>query len=413
MGAAKKTEIMGGADGEKSLAWPAGFACGAAACGIKPSGKLDVGVLVVDRPVPAAATFTRNLVQAAPIVVSKEHLRAGGGFVRAVVVNAGNANACTGRRGQRDAEAMCAQVARFLKCPTEQVLVASTGIIGEPLDMPKIRRGIRAALERLSDSPAAFGRFARAICTTDRWPKTASDRLALDGGAVRVVGVVKGAGMIRPNMATMLGFIATDAQVGPRALRRALRDAVEASFNRITVDGHTSTNDFVVVLASGESDVAIRGKDDQEAFASSLSTVCLNLASQIVRDGEGATKRVEIIVRGCRDDDAAESVARAVAASPLVRTAMFGNDPGWGRIVSAVGCSGAVRDVADLRCKINDVLVYRDGTPAKFDAARLSRSMAAEKVTIEVELGEGEGAAYLQTCDLTYDYITINAEYRT
>lgn len=398
----------------QTLSWPAGFSCGAAACGLKVPGKLDVAVLVADRAVPAAAMFTTNLVQAAPVLVSREHLKKSGGKVRAVVVNAGNANACTGQQGLRDAREMCEQVARFVGCPREQVMVASTGVIGRLMDMPKVRRGIAGALKSLATGPDAFAKFSQAICTTDRWAKTASATVAADAGqSYMVTGTTKGAGMIGPKMATTLAFLATDAQVGAALLRESLRHAIQASYNRAMVDGHMSTNDFALLLANGASGVKVTEPEALGEFESALSTVCLDLASQIVRDGEGATKRIELIITGARNDEIADGIARTIAMSSLVRTAIFGNDPNWGRIVSAVGYAPGVKDISRLRCKINGTLVYRDGTPTKFDAAKLSNAMKAERVTIEVELGEGHGEAFLQASDLTHDYVTINAEYTT
>ncbi len=394
-------------------AWPAGFASGAAAAGLKAPGRLDVAVLVADQAVPAAAMFTTNLVQAAPVLVSKEHLKKGRGLVRAVVVNAGNANACTGQQGLRDAREMCQQVARFVRCPIEQVLVASTGVIGRKMAMPKVRKGIAAALKSLGTTQDHFAAFSQAICTTDRWRKVASSTLTLAGGPVQITGTTKGAGMISPNMATTLAFLATDAKLGAAALKQSLQQAIAASYNRAMVDGHQSTNDFAVLLASGSSGVKVSGTAAHDEFESALSTVCLDLASQIVRDGEGATKRMEIVVTGAKSDQIADGIARTIAMSALVRTAIFGNDPNWGRIVSAVGYAPGVKDIRKLRCKIQDVLVYRDGTPTDFNAADLSNAMKSEQVLIEVELGEGHGEGFLQASDLTYEYVRINAEYTT
>jgi glutamate N-acetyltransferase / amino-acid N-acetyltransferase len=403
----------GKAMGAEGVSWPGGFVCGAAACGLKAAGKLDVAVLVAERAVPAAAMFTTNLVQAAPIVVSREHLRKSKGRVRAVVVNAGNANACTGKQGLRDAREMCEQVARHVGCPREQVMVASTGVIGRLMDMGKVRRGIAGALKSLAVGAEAFGKFSQAICTTDRWAKTAGSTIGLDGGSVRITGTTKGAGMIGPKMATTLAFLATDAAVGAGSLRECLRHAIEASYNRAMVDGHMSTNDFALLMASGESGVKVAGRESLGEFESALSTVCLDLASQIVRDGEGATKRIELIITGARSDEIADGIARTIAGSALVRTAIFGNDPNWGRIVSAVGYAPGVKDISKLRCTICGQLVYRDGTPTKFDAAQLSSLMKAEKVTVEVQVGEGRGEAFLQASDLTHDYVSINADYTT
>ncbi len=256
------------------LAWPAGFASGAGAAGLKAPGRLDVAVLVADGAVPAAAMFTTNLVQAAPVLVCKEHLKASRGLVRAVVANAGNANACTGAQGLRDAREMCALVARRLRCPVEQVLVASTGVIGRPMDMPKVRRGIAAALKGLGTTPDHFAAFSQAICTTDRWRKVASGTVDLAGRTVRVVGTTKGAGMIAPNMATTLAFLATDAKLGAAALRQSLRAAIGASYNRAMVDGHMSTNDFAVLLASGASGCRVGGRSGREDFESTRAAWC-------------------------------------------------------------------------------------------------------------------------------------------
>lgn len=398
-------------DTAQMLAWPAGFSCGTAACGLKAPGNLDVAVLVAETAVPAAAMFTTNLVQAAPILVSREHLKTSGGKVRAVVVNAGNANACTGKQGLRDAREMCSLVAKGLGCPIEQVMVASTGVIGRMMDMVKVRRGIADALKGLAVGADAFAKFSQAICTTDRWAKVSGSTILLENGHVQICGTTKGAGMIGPKMATTLTFLASDARIGVAALRQTLRHAVEVSYNRSMVDGHMSTNDFALLMTGTGTKVA--GPDDLGEFESALSTVCLDLASQIVRDGEGATKRIELIITGTTSDAVADSVARTIAASPLVRTAIFGNDPNWGRIVSAVGYAPGVKDVSKLRCTICDQLVYRDGTPTKFDAAKLSDLMRAERVTIEVDLGKGPGRAFFQTSDLTHEYITINADYTT
>lgn len=397
----------------QDVAWPKGFACGAAAAGLKAPGRLDVAVLVSEEAVPAAAMFTTNLVQAAPVLVSKAHLKKSRGLVRAVVVNAGNANACTGQQGLRDAKEMCGQVAKFLRCPIEQVLVASTGVIGRKMAMTKVRRGIAGALKSLGTTPDHFTAFSQAICTTDRWRKVAAGTLELPGGTVRITGTTKGAGMIAPNMATTLAFLATDARIGAAALKQALQGAIAASYNRAMVDGHMSTNDFAVLLASGASTGRVSGSAARDEFESAVSTVCLDLASQIVRDGEGATKRTEIVVTGAKSDAIADGIARTIAMSALVRTAIFGNDPNWGRIVSAVGYAPGVKNIRKLRCRIQGVLVYRDGTPTDFDTAALSQAMKAERVTIDIELGEGKGKGFLQASDLTHDYVTINADYTT
>jgi glutamate N-acetyltransferase/amino-acid N-acetyltransferase len=385
-----------------------GLRASGVAAGIKESGRPDVALLVADAPMSAAGIFTQNLFAAAPVGVSREHLQKSGGRIRAVVVNSGNANACTGEQGQRDAVAMCEQVARALSCRTEEVVVCSTGVIGRKLPMDKVRAGITQALAQLSPEPEAGRRFLGAIQTTDAFQKEAGARFEL-GGPATVAGVCKGAGMIQPDMATMLAFLATDVALSPAELDAAIRPLANQSFNAVHVDTHTSTNDTFLLLSTGTRPVA----PDPRAWHDAAAGVARRLAWLIARDGEGATKVTTLDVRGAASDEAARQVARDVAASALVRTALFGNDPNWGRFVSQVGNSRAVRDVRGLRCVLQGITVFERGEPTPFDRGAASRAMAAEDVRLLIELTEGTGQAILMTSDLGYRYVEVNAEYTT
>ena len=370
--------------------------------GIKASGNPDVGLLVADEPVACAALFTQNAFAAAPVVVSREHLARNGGKVRAVVVNSGNANACTGAQGEADAREICARTAAALGCRPEEVLVCSTGVIGVKLPMEKVRAGIDAAAAALAADLEAGRRFLAAIQTTDAFPKEACGR----GGAATVAGVCKGAGMIQPDMATMLAFLATDLDLQPEGLRRALPAIAARSFNAVHVDTHTSTNDTLLLLATGHAKAEAGWQDV-------IAEVARRLAWLIARDGEGATKVTTIEVTGAASDEAALQIARLVAASALVRTALFGNDPNWGRFTSQVGNSKAVQNARALTCRLQGIEVFRGGEPTSFDRAEASRAMAREDVRLELELRDGQGSAVVLTSDLGYRYVQINAEYTT
>ena len=339
--------------------------------------------------------------RAAPVLLTMEHL--GDGYLQAVVANSGNANAWTGERGRRDAAETAALAARALGVRDGDVGVASTGVIGRYLDMEKIGKGIREAAKRLS--PAGGGEAARAIMTTDTRPK----ETAVDHGGFRVGGIAKGAGMIKPDMATMLAFLTTDAQASPSALAEGLRRAVDRTFNRITVDGCTSTNDMVLVLASGESGVRLGEGEVEE----SLYPVCRELARAIVADGEGATRVIAVRVHGARDEAEARRAAMAVAESPLVKTAFFGRDANWGRVVQALGAALHDLDAAGVRVSFGGVTVAEAGLPAPADAGELARVMEGEEVELDVHLGRGEAGTEVWTCDLGYGYVRINAEYHT
>jgi glutamate N-acetyltransferase/amino-acid N-acetyltransferase len=385
---------------------PAGFRYAATYAGIRKVEKNDLALIVSDSPAAAAAVFTRNLVQAAPVRLARRHLEATGGVARAVLVNAGNAN-CATRTGDRVVAATCRAAAKALGVRTAEVLPSSTGVIGVELDAALIVN----ALPRLASAlaPERFDEVAEAIMTTDTVKKTA---FAGAAGA-RFAGMTKGAGMIHPNMATTLAFVMTDAAIGVRELRAMLRRAAAVSYNRLSVDGDMSTNDTLLVLANGASGVRA-GARNREALERALTEVCQSLARQIARDGEGAKKLIEIVVRGARDQESAERIARAIANSPLVKTAVAGSDPNWGRVLCAAGYSGAAFDPAAVDIRMQGVLVCRRGLAAPFDEAELTRRLDAPECLIDFRIaGKGQGSATFWTCDLTEDYIRINASYRT
>jgi glutamate N-acetyltransferase/amino-acid N-acetyltransferase len=389
-----------------------GFRASGIHCGIKEHDP-DLALIASDRPAVAAGLFTRSSVVGAPVVVSRSHLRAG--RVRAIVANSGIANVARGARGLRDARTMAALAARALGCKPEQVLVASTGVIGEPLPMGSLRRGILSASEALRAD--GLPRAARAIMTTDTRPKWASAQIRLAGTSVRLAGIAKGAGMIEPRMATMLAFLFTDAVIAAPILRRLLRRACQASFERISVDGETSTSDMVVLLANGHAGhAALRSATSPDArrFAAALERLCISLAQELVRDGEGATKFVTVRVRGARSAREAERAGRRIANSPLVKTALFGGDPNWGRILQAVGAAEVRVDLERATVYLADVPVFRAGVPAGASARRRAQArLRAPEIELAVDLAAGHAQTHLWTCDLSYDYVRINAEYST
>jgi len=389
-----------------------GFRAAGVRCGIKKSG-LDLALIAADAPASAAGVFTRSTVVGAPVELSRARVRAG--RVSVVAVNSGCSNVAMGERGRRDAEAMAAAAAAALGVPEREVLVASTGVIGEPLPIAKIRRGVIAAAGTLA--PAGFGDAARAIMTTDTVPKHASTRVAIGGRDVTVAGIAKGVGMIQPDLATMLAFLVTDAAVAPAYLRRVLREAAGVSFNRLTVDGEGSTSDTALLLASGRAGHAVlRGPQSPGArrFAEAVTRVASDLARQLARDGEGATKLVDVSVRGARSHRDAERAARRIANSLLVKTALFGGDANWGRILQTIGAGRVPLRLARTQVRLGGVVVFRDGASAGPAARRRAeQAMKGPEVRIEVDLGLGRGAAQIWTCDLSYDYVRINAEYTT
>lgn len=370
--------------------------------GIKTSGNPDIGLLVADEPMNAAGLFTQNHFAAAPVTLSRAHLLRSGGRVRAVIVNSGNANACTGAQGDKDALEMCERVAKAVGCPVEQVLVCSTGVIGVKLPMDNVRAGIDAAVAELSSEVEAGRRFLSAIMTTDAFPKEACGRL---GDAV-VAGICKGAGMIEPNMATMLAFVATDLDLRAEQLKRALPTIAASSFNAVHVDTHTSTNDTFLLLST-------RKVQPPHDWARHVEPVARRLSWLIARDGEGATKVTTIEVSGAATEEAARNIAKLVASSALVRTALYGNDPNWGRFTSQVGNSREVRHPRSLTCVLQGIEVFKNGEPTAFDRAAASKAMAQEDVKLELKLKDGPGHAIVMTSDLGYRYVQVNAEYTT
>ncbi len=392
---------------------PTGFAAGSVAAGIKRSGALDVCVLDAGALVPAAAVFTRNAMAAPPVAVSRN--AHADGRLRAWVVNAGNANACTGEPGRADAVAMVEAVAAALGCDVEDVGVASTGVIGVPMPMDAVRGGIAAACAALGTSPEHAAGAASAIMTTDTFSKEAACAVTVDGVTYTVGGMAKGSGMIHPNMATMLAFVTTDAPLTPDACASILRAAVDATFNRITVDGDTSTNDTCALMANGAAGGEPIGQDHPHlpAVAAAVGRACADLARMIVRDGEGATKLVEVTVTGARTDADAEAAARAVSVSPLVKTALFGGDANWGRVAMAIGNSGATIDPALVEIVFAGITTCKGGTAVAFSEEVAAEALARDEIAILVELHLGSGAATVLTCDLSYEYVRINGDYRT
>jgi glutamate N-acetyltransferase / amino-acid N-acetyltransferase len=387
---------------EGGVCAPHGFMASGVSCGIKESNSLDLCVLASEKACAAAGTFTPNAFKAAPVVLTLEHLEKSG-RLQAVVANSGNANACTGERGLADAAAMARLTAGHLGIEASLVGVASTGIIGEYLPMKKMEKGIAAAVKALS--PQAGTLAARAIMTTDTHPKEA----AFDFGGFCIGGMAKGSGMIKPNMATLLGFITTDARIELPDLSKALKASVEASFNLINIDGCTSTNDSVIILANGASEVEV----DPTDFGAALFQVCSSLARILVEDAEGATHLVRVNIAGANDAAEAKKLATAVAESPLVKTAFFGGDPNWGRIVQALGAVEPGLDPSGVSIKIGGLAVCLCGEPISFDVESLEQAMAAKEIAVEIELSRGEAGIEVLTCDLSYDYVKINAEYHT
>jgi glutamate N-acetyltransferase / amino-acid N-acetyltransferase len=394
-----------------SVTTPKGFLAGTARCGLKKAGA-DLAIIFSERPAIAAAVFTQNLVQAAPVLVSREHLRFK--IHRAIVVNSGGANACTGEDGMNDARATAQMVAEYFNCDDREVLVASTGVIGVQLDMDKITSGVREATGRLSRR--AWEHVAEAIMTTDTKPKRAGRSVKLGGAAMKISGVAKGSGMIHPDMATLLAFVTTDAAISKAALNAALKRAVNQSFNRVSVDGDTSTNDMLAVLANGAAGNKPITKPegaDFELFTKTLTDVCRDLAIQIARDGEGARKLITIRIRRAPDERAAEKIAATIATSPLVKTAIAGADANWGRILAAAGRSGVKFDLSKIEIKLGDLAVARHGVGLPFNEARALEILKREEVTITFDMRQGEAEVTEWTCDMTEDYVHINADYRS
>jgi glutamate N-acetyltransferase/amino-acid N-acetyltransferase len=390
---------------------PRGYLAGAVYAGIKTYGesKLDLGLLVSERPCTAAGVFTRSTVQGAPVIVSRKHLASG--RARGIVVNSGCSNVCTGAQGIADAIEMATLAARRVGCDPHEFVVASTGVIGHLLPMDKIRDG----LARIALSADGGEALSRAILTTDTRPKRIAATFTVAGVRYTVGGIAKGSGMIHPDMATMFGFLTTDAAVERAHLDRVLRAAVDQTFNMVSVDGDTSTSDTVTLFANGAAggEAIGAGHPAAGALLEAVTAVARHLAREIARDGEGATKLIEIRVTGAATEDEARRAARTISASPLVKSAVYGNDPNWGRIMMAVGRSGAAVDLDRVRVAIGEALMYADGRPLPIDPAVTRRALAGPEVVIHAHLGVGPAEATAWGCDLTEEYVKINAEYTT
>ncbi len=382
-------------------------------CGIKSDvTKNDLALFVSDIPATSAGVFTTNKVCGAPVTVSRERVPAS--TTRAVIINSGNANTCTGKQGDADAQQMTSAVASLLECETTEVLVCSTGIIGHFLPMANINEGIPKVVQTLSSTTAAFEAAASGMMTTDTFPKMAMREIDVEGKTIRITGAAKGAAMIAPNMATMLAVVMTDATLSQEETDSMLRIAVNQSFNCISVDGHQSTSDSVILLANGAAETGSLNEADRSKLQTKLNELCTELAQAIIRDAEGADHFVTINVTGLRTNEEAFRIAKEVAESALVKTAIAGNDPNWGRIVSAAGYAGVEFVEADISLILNDVLIYKAGTPVEHDATALSQSMKENReVTIDLQFTLGHASTKFWTSDLTTEYVRLNSEYTT
>ncbi|MEM9412449.1 MAG: bifunctional glutamate N-acetyltransferase/amino-acid acetyltransferase ArgJ [Planctomycetota bacterium] len=391
---------------------PKGFKFAGTHCGIKKKTDKDVGLITSDVDCVAAGVYTKNIIRAAcvehnlKITPSNE--------LRAVVINSGNANACTGELGEQNCEQTAQFVAEAINATPNQVLVLSTGVIGEQLPMQKLVRGITSVTSELNDTPKSFDDLAASFLTTDQFKKVDHRTITIGKARASIAGIAKGAGMIGPNMATMLCVVMTDLALTTDQANKYIRQAVGSSFNCISVDGHTSTNDAVLLLASGAIGNSELTAGEEQSFLETLTACCIELAKMIPTDGEGADHLIEIQVSGTRTDEEADKIARTVASSNLVKTAISGNDPNWGRISSAVGYSGVNFSASELTVKLNKTIVFIDGKPAEFEESALSQSMAnSNQVLIEIQLKQGNGRAIHWCSDLTCEYVQLNSEYRT
>lgn len=391
---------------------PKGFVAAGVKSGIKKSGKEDVAVILSQVPAAVGAVFTQNMMASPSVLVSKEIAK--NDYIRAIVVNAGNANACTGDQGIKDANMMAELTAKAVGSNKEEVLVCSTGVIGHFLPMDKIENGINAAVKALSVEGGESA--AEAIQTTDTFVKKNAYEFELSGKTVTIAGIAKGSGMIHPNMATMLTFITTDAAVEPSLLKKMTKYVADRSFNMVVVDGDTSTNDTMIVMANGQAQNSLidsENHSDYQTFLQAFLTISQDLAKLIARDGEGATKFLAVNVTGANDFVEAKAVAMAIAKSPLVKTAFFGQDPNWGRIVCAAGYSGVNFLPEKMSVALNNVTIFKNGMSIKTDEKQLQDVMEQKDIEVQVTLGQGEAEATVWTCDFSYDYVKINAEYHT
>jgi len=390
-----------------------GFLAAGVCCGIKKSGNSDLALLVCPTGARAAAVFTTNKITSAAVQVCKKHIKSP--RISVVVVNSGNANTCTGQIGIKNAITMCAETAQVLQIANRNILVASTGIIGKQLPIEKITSGISKAAAKLSDSAKAGLDFAKAIMTTDTKPKQAVRRIEISGKKVTMAGAVKGAGMIAPNMATTLCFITTDVAMTKPLLSRALKTAIGNSLNKLTVDGHQSTNDTAIILASGLAGnrPIVSQCPRYKRFANALADLCDDLVRQMALDAEGATRMFRVVVEGAATKADAAKAARAVADYPLVKCAVHGGDPNWGRIICAVGSAGVKLNPDKLCCKLGSITVFKNGKPAGFDRKKARKIVSQVEHTITVDLGAGQTRDFCYGCDLSKEYVAINADYHT
>lgn len=393
------------------VTFPKGFKAAGVKAGIKKSGNLDLALIYTEKEAAVAGVFTKNAVAAAPVIVSREVVK--GGKAHAIVANAGCANACTGETGLANARKMAALAAAEVGCAPEEVLVGSTGIIGVNLPMDKLEAGIKAAAAELSEDGSKNA--GNAIITTDTYSKACSCEVEIGGQSVRFGAIAKGSGMIQPNMATMLCYITTDANISSQLMQKALSEIVEVSFNMISVDGDMSTNDTVLVLANGASGAAeiTDGSPEYEKFYATLKEICQELSKRIAADGEGATKFLTINVSGTKTFEDAKTVAMSIAKSPLVKTAFFGEDPNWGRVICAVGYAGIPMVPEKTVIKFGGVPVYANGLGAEFNEDDIHKVMAEHDIVIDVEMGMGDAKATVWSCDFSYEYVKINGEYHT
>ena len=393
------------------VTFPKGVKAAGVKAGIKKSGNLDLALIYTEKEAAVAGVFTKNAVAAAPVIVSREVVK--GGKAHAIVANAGCANACTGETGLANARKMAALAAAEVGCAPDEVLVGSTGIIGVNLPMDKLEAGIKAAAAELSEDGSKNA--GNAIITTDTYSKACSCEVEIGGQAVRFGAIAKGSGMIQPNMATMLCYITTDANISSQLMQKALSEIVEVSFNMISVDGDMSTNDTVLVLANGASGAAeiTDGSPEYDKFYATLKEICQELSKRIAADGEGATKFLTINVSGTKTFEDAKTVAMSIAKSPLVKTAFFGEDPNWGRVICAVGYAGIPMVPEKTVIKFGGVPVYANGLGAEFNEDDIHKVMAEHDIVIDVEMGMGDAQATVWSCDFSYEYVKINGEYHT
>jgi glutamate N-acetyltransferase/amino-acid N-acetyltransferase len=390
---------------------PQGFLFSACVAGIKASGKPDLALALVPDGASAAAVFTRNQVVAAPVMVGRDHLRRGQGLMRALIVNAGNANCATGKQGLKAAKSVCTGLAKQMNAGAHQVFPSSTGIIGVQLPVEKIHNALPALVTAAADSDDAFDQFATAILTTDTHKKVATQSIVFNQIEVRLAGVAKGAGMIHPNMATMLVYLFTDLAASPRELQKCLKEAADQSFNNISIDGDTSTNDTALLLSSGKSGVQFKSVSNE--FQAALTKVCRSLAAQIVADGEGVQHVVRLNIEQAQSRNEARQIARAIANSPLVKTAWAGADPNWGRILAAIGYSGVKISPERINIYLGEQQICRHGAACPFNAERAHAYMSEPVYEIRIALGAGNASLEFLSCDLTAEYVRINADYST